>query len=514
MSLAAIKPVHAVTTVHLAFAAMVLAPVFSVTVPGLGDTLNHLARMHILATIGVSPELERFYEVHWSPIPYLAMDAVVPPLLHVLPVYLAGRLFTAACMVLPVAGCAGLHYAVHRRASLVPCAAWLFSANALLSLGFLNFLATAGLALLLFAAWVASAGWPRWRHAALFAPCVLVLYFGHAFACASYCLAVAGLESGRALRARFRPPARVLADVAAAFAQAIPALYCAATLSVSAGYVGALQTRYGSAGEKIAAAMSPALYLHDAANGAVLLGLVALCLLLVARLQWDGKLWPAALVVALAALTVPHVLASTWGTDLRLPLVAVLLGIAALSARLTPVPRALALAALFVLVGVKSADAWLALQNVDSQFADTRAVLKDLPRGARLLVVSLTGHGTGREAVPLSTQWHMPLVAVIEHDAFVPTLFTGLTTVRVRPAYRAASTPNGLPISPAQLREGVAADDGQERGDGQGARVYHFGWPRKFDFVLVPRPGLVDLPGMLEPFAHSGAWDLYRVTKR
>ena len=416
-------------------------------------------------------------------------------------------------MVLPVAGCAALHYAAHRRASLVPCTAWLFAANGLLSLGFLNFLFSAGLALLLLAGWVASAGWPRWRRAAAFAPCVLILYFGHAFACASYCLAVAGFEAARAVRAKFLPRA-VLADLAAAFAQAVPALCCAATLDVSSGYVGVLRTRYGDLGEKISAVMSPLLFLHDPVQGGVLVGGMVLALALATRLRWQPGLWPAALAVALAALAVPHVLASTWGTDLRLPLVAVLLGVAAASVRAAPLGRALALAALFALTGVKSADAWVALHRVDAEFADTRAVLKDLPPGARLLVVSLTGHGTGREAVPLSTQWHMPMVAVIEHDAFVPTLFTGLTTVRVRPAYRASSTPNGLPISPVQLQQGVGADDGQERGDGQGARFYHFGWPEKFDFVLVPRPGPPDMPTMLVPFAHSDAWDLYRVAKQ
>ena len=145
---------------------MVLAPVFSVAVPGMGDTLNHLARMHILATIDGSPALQRFYEVHWSAIPYLAMDLVVPPLLHIFPIYFAGKIFTAACILLPVWGTIAVHYVVHRRASLVPCAAYLCATNALLSFGFLNFLFTAGLALLLFAAWIATGAWPRWRRGA------------------------------------------------------------------------------------------------------------------------------------------------------------------------------------------------------------------------------------------------------------------------------------------------------------------------------------------------------------
>ena len=487
-----------VVAAHLALTVIVLAPVFSVAVPGLGDTLNHLARMHILATIGHSPALQRFYEVHWSPIPYLAMDAVVPPLLRLFPIYFAGKLFTAACMVLPVWGTVAVHYVVHRRASLVPCAAYLCATNALLSFGFLNFLFSAGLALLLFAGWIAAGGWPRWRRAALFAPCVLVLYFGHAFACGAYCLAIFGLEAGRAIRARFRPATSVLADLAAAFVQAVPALYFAATLNVAAGYTGPLRRHYGSIEEKLGAAISPFMYLHDAVYFAALLCAVSLALILSKRLWFDGVLWPAALAVGLTALAVPHVLASTWGTDLRLPLVTVLLVIAALSVRIGRVGRTIVMAGFIAMVAFRSFDAWSALRSVDTQFAEMRSVLASLPRGSRLLSVTLDLHNTGRERVPINTQWHLPMVATIERDAFLPLLFTGLTTVRVRQPYRAASTPNGFPILPEQLRAGaVLDDDGVERGDGEGARLYYFGWPHKFDYVLVYDFGAD--PGPLPP---------------
>ena len=442
--------------------------------------------MHILATIGHSPALQRYYEVHWSPIPYLAMDAVVPPLLHLFPIYFAGKLFTAACILLPVWGTVAVHYAVHRRASLVPCAAYLFATNALLSFGFLNFLFTTGLALLLFAAWTASDAWPRWRRAALFAPSVLVLYFGHAFACGAYCLAVFGLETARALRARFRPPVRVLADLAAALLQAVPALYFAATLNVAAGYVGPLRRHYGNPEEKLGAALSPAFYLHDEVHVFVLLCIALAALLLAGRLRLHSALWPAVLVVAAAAVATPHVLASTWGTDLRFPLVAALLIVSALSVRLGRAGRAGALAGLFVMVSVKSFDAWGALRSVDSQFIEMQSVLAELPSGRRLLSVSLNLHNTGHERVPINTQWHLPMVATIKHDAFLPLLFTGITTVRVRQPYRTSSTPNGWPVSLDQLRAGESLDgDGIERDDGEGARLYHFGWPRKFDYVLI-----------------------------
>ncbi len=502
------------------FGAVTVAPIFAVDNLGLGDYLNHLARMHILAGIGASPDLQRFYQVAWAPIPYLAMDAVVPLLAHVLPIYVAGKVFVAACMLLPVVGVASVHAAVYRRFSLIPAAAFLFSANFLLSLGFLNYLFSLSFALLLFACWIATAKWPRWPRAAAFAPFVVGLYFGHAFACGAYCLCVAGWEIARGFAARFRPFPVVAADVAAAFAQAIPALGLAFTLRVSAGYVGALTTEYGNVAAKFTALISPELFLMDRANAWVIAGTLAACILLRRQIRIAPALRPAIAVVAVAAIAMPHVLVSTWGTDLRLPLVVALLLVGAAS--LVPPAggssrpwRAGAAAALTLMLAAKSADAWVVLRRVDRQIAETRQVLAAMPRGARLLVVNPAGHGTGWERVPMSTIWHMPLVAVIDRDAFVPTLFNGLTTVHVRPAFRLSSTPNGLPITPAQLWEGLSHADppGPEAGDGFGARLYHFGWPQKFDFVLVQRFGFDPgpLPRNLTLVSHAPDMDLYSV---
>ena len=292
------------------------------------------------------------------------------------------------------------------------------------------------------------------------------------------------------MRVRFRQPARVLANFSAAFMQAVPALYFAATLNVAAGYAGPLRNHYGSLEEKIGAALSPFFYLHDGVHVFALLCVVVAVLLLAGRLRFDKDLWPVVLAVTAAAFATPHVLASTWGTDLRFPLVAALLAIAALSVRIGRPGRVVAIAGLFGVIAIRSYDTWGALHSVDLQFAEMRSILTGLPSGSRLLSVSLNLHNTGRERVPINTQWHLPLVATIEHDAFLPLLFTGITTVRVREPYRRSSTPNGWPISLEQLRAGAVLDDsGAERDDGEGARFYHFGWPRKFDYVLINGSG-------------------------
>ncbi len=112
----------------------------------------------------------------------------------------------------------------------------------------------------------------------------------------------------------------------------------------------------------------------------------------------------------------------------------------------------------------------------------------------------------------------MPLLAVIERDAFVPYLFTGLTTVHTRPAYAASSTPQGGPVTVRQLDEELAGkpptlSDVEQR---EGLRIYWRDWPNRFDYVLVehffamPPAGL---PKNLVLASHSTDLDLYRIEK-
>jgi hypothetical protein len=505
--------------VYAALAAIVLAPVWAMQVPGLGDTLNHLARMHVLAHIDASAALQRFYEVHWSPIPYLAMDAILPALIRIMPVYMAGKVFVMACVLMPVIAVSTLHYVVHRRLSLVPAGAFLLSYNLLLAYGFLNYLFSAGLGVMLFAFWVAAAAWPRWPRAALFAPLVLLLYFGHAFACAGYCLAVAGYEIGCAARAGWQPRRRVLADVLAAGGQAIPALAAAATLNVSSGYVGALTTRYGGAVAKIEALVSPITFLIDERSEVVIVAACILVAVMAPTMRFAAQIWPAALGVGIAALLMPNLLLSTWGIDLRFPLFTLMLLLGGLSFRRCPAWLAAgALLCVAALTILKSADAGNALAWLDAKIADSRAMLGKLPVGARLLVVNATNNRRGPHGLPPNVLWHMPMAAIIDRDAFVPYFFNGLTTVHLQPALRAAGTPNGFPVTVAQLWDGLGkTDQGTTRlndGSGAGAAIYWLGWPAKFDYVLVQRFG--GDPGTLPPnlalLAHGQDSDLYRVT--
>jgi len=493
---------------------IVLLPVLTVQVPALGDAINHVARMHVLAAGDASP-LRRFYAVHWLLSPYLAMDAVVPLLAQIMPVMIAAKIFIGACLLMPPAAVAVLQWAARGRVGLVPAAAFLLSQNMLLAFGFLNFLFMAGFCVMLFAAWISTAHWPRWRRAAAFAPAVLVLYLGHIFACIGYCLAVAGFEIARAARTRFRPLPGIALDWLAAGAQALPALLLTPFFDRGQVAIGEVVTQYGNVAVRLTSFASPFLFFSDPVGGCAVLAILAGVLLLAWRARIAASVWPAALVLGLAAVAMPHVLAGVWGTDLRLPLIACMVGLGGLSIRLPRRGGALALACIAVLTLAKSLDGTAVLHRIDGRIAQTRRVLDSLPRGARLLVMDEAGLTQTTPGVAPNATWHIPLMAVIDRDAFVPYLFTGFMTVHPTDAVRDASTPSGRPLDPAELAEGLthAETPGATMPDGRGGRIYWYGWRQNFDYLLVQHAShRSPLPAFLQPIATSEVADLYKIT--
>jgi len=494
---------------------IVLLPVLTVQVPALGDAINHIARMHVLAAGPASP-IRRFYDVHWPLSPYLAMDAVVPILAQLMPVMVAARVFIGVCLLMPPAAVAVLQWASRGRIGLATAAAFLLSQNMLLAFGFLNFLFMSGLAVMLFAAWIRTAHWPRWRRAAAFAPAVLVLYLGHIFACIGYCLAVLGVEVARAARAGFRPLRSVALNWLAAGAQAVPALLLTPFFDRGQVAIGTALTSYGNLAVRLTSLASPILFLPGAISGFVVLAVLAGIFLGAWRLRIVAAVWPAALALFLAALAMPHVLAGVWGTDLRLPLIACMVTLGGAAPNLSKRPGALALAVVAVLVLAKSLDGTFVLQRIDARIAQTRRVLDELPRGARLLVMDEAGVTATDPGVSPNALWHIPAMAVIDRDAFIPYLFTGFMTVHPTDAVRDASTPSGRPLDPSELADGLTHTDtpGATIPDGRGGRIYWYGWRQKFDYLLVQHAAnRSPLPAFLQPVAMSEVADLYKITR-
>src|SRR5674476_1666181 len=105
------------------FAALTLLisiPIWTHPLPPLSDYVNHLARMHVIATLAKNPQFASFYELDWQVIPNLTMDLIVPQLARVMNVYRAGQVFIVGMFALIISGVLALNRALIGRWSVFP----------------------------------------------------------------------------------------------------------------------------------------------------------------------------------------------------------------------------------------------------------------------------------------------------------------------------------------------------------------------------------------------------------
>src|SRR6266446_792384 len=195
-----------IAVMFVALAAIASIPILIHPWPPLADYINHLARMHIIAAIGVDPDLARFYEVDWQIIPNLMMDLVVPLLERVMNVYVAGQLYTIASFVLILSGTLALNRRLFGHWSILPLIAFPLLYNNIFLVGTMNYVFGIGLSLWALATWVALRERAMVLRLAVSTLFVLALFFCHLFAVGVYGLGLFAFELQRllALRARKR----------------------------------------------------------------------------------------------------------------------------------------------------------------------------------------------------------------------------------------------------------------------------------------------------------------------
>jgi hypothetical protein len=411
-------------------------PIILHPLPPLLDYANHLARMHVLATIGKDQYLSQFYEVEWQIIPNLIMDAIVPLLQPIIGVYHAGQLFNICSIVLIISGALYLNRALYGQWSAAPLLVAPLSYNRIFLLGFMNYTFGLGLALWGLAAWIflRERAWPgRILVSSLFC---LALFFCHLFDVGVYGLGVLSVEIWRLWARRERPLSARMVDFVVA---GLPFVSVAALLVMS--------PTWGLAGENLWEAKTKldGLYAVVVAYSTW----VALGLLVVvsAAAVWAVRrralrIHPVGWIVlglgGVIYLAMPSVFFSTFLADQRLPiaLAFIVIGCAHLELRRrTERVAMLALVACLVIIRVVEVDAyWRDWSRETLALRDSIGRIDQ--RGARILVAE--SNEMDEYAVQDFGLPHAACLAVIERSALVSTLFTipGKQIVRARPAYR------------------------------------------------------------------------------
>jgi hypothetical protein len=470
-------------------AAITVIPVLLYPWPPLADYINHLSRMHIIATMGSDPDLSKFYDVNWQIIPNLMMDMIVPPLTRLMSVYAAGQIYTIVSFVLIMAGTLALNRQLFGRWSVLPLIAFPLLYNNVFLVGTMNYIFGMGLALWAMTAWVRL----REHHlivrltvSLLF---VLALFFCHLFAVGVYGLGLAAFETTRLVEHYRSRPSRTsaagaklrpLLDFVATglpFLPVLPLLMMSATWGLRASIVWELNGKLDGLLYVIE------VYSHFAAL--LLTGIVAFAAGFGLRhraLQFHSTGWALLIIGSITYFAMPRIIFETYMADQRLPISLAFMVIACAHLNLGHdyVRRGFA-TVLVLLLAIRVFE----VQSVWSDASKTIVAFRDsvrlIDRGSKILV-AYADPDAGDDTKDLVLV-HAACSAIIERSALVTTAFTvkGKQILEVREPYRdRVDRLDGTPPSVAQLMQVVEEGPQQDGGDN-----YWNKWTTDYDYVYV-----------------------------
>ena len=494
-----------IAVLFIVLAAITSIPIVLYPWPPLADYINHLARMHVIATIDADPDLSRFYEVNWQIIPNLMMDLVVPTLQRVMNVYLAGQIYTITSFVLILSGTLTLNRRLYGHWSVLPMIAFPLLYNNIFLIGTMNYVFGIGLSLWALVAWI----WLRERgmllRLAVSTLFVLALFFCHLFAVGLYGLGVLSFELLRVWQQYPRRPRKllgskllgpkrlgpellggsignrplsVLVDFVASglpFLPVLPLLMMSPTWGLRATFLWEFNGKLDGLIYVIE------VYSHFAAF--VLTGIVAFAAGWGMRhraLKFHSLGWVLLVVGSMVYLAMPRVIFETFMADQRLPisLAFMVIACAHLNLRHDYVRRGFA-TVLVLLLAVRVFEVqtvWSDLSRSTVSFHDS---IRHIDRGAKVLV-AYADPDNGDDVRDLGLV-HAACIAIIERSALVTTVFTvvGKQILHVRDDYRArVDTMDGTPPSVQQLLNVAEEPNTPTAG-------YWGQWGSDYDYVYV-----------------------------
>jgi hypothetical protein len=498
--------------VAVLFAALALVasiPIITHPLPPLADYVNHLARMHVIASIGHDADLSRYYQIDWQIIPNLMMDLVVPRLTAFMTVYHAGQMFTIASFVLIGSGTLALNRALFGSWSVLPLISLPLLYNHIFLVGVMNYVFGIGLALWGLAFWVflRERFWPiRLVVSTVF---VVALFFCHLFAVGTYGVGLLAIELTRMWMTRSRPLAPRLVDFVATgvpFLPVLPLLLRSPTWDLAGEF-------YWEKIGKIDGLVYVVEVYSDIVAFLIIAGATAGTIWAarhrLLRLHPVG--WAMLGVGSAVYVAMPHMLFATYMADQRLPIALAFMVIACvhLEIRHRMVRRGF-LVLLLVLLAVRVIEvdvAWASLSGNTMEFRDS---VKRIKRGASVLV-AYGDRGGGDDVNDLGLV-HAACLAMIERSALVTTAFTvhGKQIMQVRHEYTdRVDTEDGNPPSIEQLV--VAREHPEEVAD-----KYWHKWQDDFDYVYVlfaDEDTVNPAPDLLKLVYEGDRFQLYRISK-
>jgi hypothetical protein len=472
-------PAPQIAVLFFALLLLTTIPVWTHPLPPLADYVNHLARMHVIATIDRDVNLSRYYEIDWQIIPNLMMDLVVPVVARATNVYLAGQIFTVACFFSIASGVLLLNRSLFGRWSPVPLIALPLLYNYVFLVGVMNYMFGIGLVLWALGAWILlrERAWP-WRLgvSVLFA---FALFFCHLFALGLYGLGLLASETWRLWCQRQEPVRRRLINFLACgmpFLFVLPLLLASPTLQLA-----------GDMSWEPRGKLDGLIYVIEAYADIVALALSAVlaaaCAWMVRHrlLQVHPFAWVLMGMSIVVYLLMPRVFFATYMADQRMPVAIAFMIIASIDAVLLrrEVRRGF-IAILLVLLALRIIEVDVAWARQSATTREFRQSVRRVKPGAKVLV-AYSGQSSGDDVRDFSLV-HAACLAMIERSALVTTAFTvrGKQILHTRPEYEhIVDNEDGTPPSIGQLV--IAGNEAPDEDETE----YWRQWPSRFDYLYV-----------------------------
>jgi hypothetical protein len=458
--------------------------------PPMSDYINHLARMQVIATINSDPDLARFYEIDWQVIPNLMMDLIVPSLMRVVNVYLAGQIYTISSFVLILSGTLALHRQLFGRWSVLPLIAFPLLYNNVFLVGTMNYVFGIGLALWALTSWI----WLRERNPvlrlAVSALFILGLFFCHLFAVGVYGVGLLAFELHRlwTQAARLRhaatgrrsgaAAAKLLLDFVATglpFLPILPLLMMSPTWGLRQTFTWELPGKLEGLVYIIEVYSHGAAFFFTAAV-AFAIGWATRHRAISFHAVGVGLL----AIGVLVYMALPRVIFETYMADQRLPisLAFMLIACTDLDLRDKIVRRGFT-AVLVIMLVIRVGEVESMWRSLSGGIDSFRQSVQLIDRGAKVLVAY--GDPDGGDDVHDLGLVHADCFAIIERSALVTTAFTvvGKQIMHARPEYRArVDTVDG---TPPMINELVRLARNEEaRSDNYWRR-----WTADYDYLYV-----------------------------
>jgi hypothetical protein len=405
-------------------------PVLTASQPPLIDYPNHLARMHLIAEGG-----DAYWRVHWGILPNLAEDVFVWALAGAIPVETAARAFLFLTVALNAFGVVLLARAALGAFRLWSLLGLMFVWSASLLWGFLNYTFGLGLAYLGGAAWLALDRRPALR-AVVSVPLALAVWFSHIEAFAIYAILIIGFDIEPFFRRIGTAERREAIGRALLIA---PPLTIPAFLTLFVWRASASQNwEFSGIWRK------PDLIFNAFDNYNLPFDIASLVFVLASfawmlttrRMRIVGRAIPALLLLFVAFLASPNHLYSGGGADHRLPAVILTLFVAAGAANFrTRRESVWILGSLLALLVVRLGVVDFAWSRAQGTYARDLEILNSVRPGATVAVA----HRVNSIKFSSAPELHMPLMATVLRDAFVPTLFAFPEQQPIQPTSRAAA---------------------------------------------------------------------------